>query len=533
MKIPFFGKRAAAQPQAHVASAAISDERPTTPRRKFSRSLASTVAGMFKASFADRSDAWGSIPVSPDVFITMRQPVLVARSREQWSNNDYVRGFIRKVRQNVVGHHGVILQSKATLASGKLDKNANAAIEAAWKEWCEAGNCDVTGESSWRELQCLAVEHAARDGEFIFRKVRGSDAGPFGFQLQILDPQRLSVKYENYKFNDTGNFIRNGIEFTRYGKPIAYHFTSTDEWDSYYYSINGKGFVRIPADEVIHGFVKEMAGQRRGIPWTATGLFRMHHLQGFEDAAVQNARASASKMGFIQYEQGFGPEVDEDTDVAGSINAEPLSFHELPEGASLAEWNPQYPSGEFAVFNKAMLRGAATGWGVAYNSLANDLEGVNFSSIRDGKMDERENWKECQQWLIEKLCKPVFLEWLKIALLSEKIVNLKNGKPLSAARITNYKQVHWQPKRWPWVDPKSDATAKVTEVRAGFTSPSQVIREQGRDPDTVYQEIADSIEQMRAAGIPEDFISVMFGLLPAPEAAPSKADESVAKPPKE
>ena len=73
----------------------------------------------------------------------------------------------------------------------------------------------------------------------------------------------------------------------------------------------------------------------------------------------------------------------------------------------------------------------------------------------------------------------------------------------------------------------------MTEIRAGLTSPSQVIREQGRDPDTVYQEIADSIEQMRANGIPEDFIMVMFGLLPAPEAAPSKADESVAKQPKE
>lgn len=519
MKIPFFGKRTAA-------------EHPPTKAEPRRRNLINGIASMFKASVVNANDAWGAIPMPPDQFITLRQQALVARSREQWSNNDYVRGFVRKCRQNIVGHHGVVLQAKATLANGKLDKNANDAIEAAWKEWCEAENCDVSGESSWLELQKLAIEHAARDGEFIFRKIRGADAGKFGFQLQLIDPQRLQVRYENYKYDNNGNFIRNGIEFNRYGKPVAYHFASTDEFDAYfYYSVSGKGFVRIPADEIIHGFVKEMAGQKRGIPWTATGLFRMHHLQGFEDAAVQNARASASKMGFIEYEQGFGPEVDEGTDVAGSINAEPLSFHELPEGAKLAEWNPQYPSGEFAVFNKAMLRGAATGWGVAYNSLANDLEGVNFSSIRDGKIDEREGWKELQQWLIEKLCQGVYRDWLKIALLSEKIVNLKNGKPLPASRIATYRQVHWQPKRWPWVDPKSDATAKVTEIRAGLTSPSQVIREQGRDPDTVYQEIADSIEQMRANGIPEDFIMVMFGLLPAPEASPSKADESVAKEP--
>lgn len=527
MKIPFFGKRAAAQPQSHTARA-MSDERPATPRRKFVRSLSS----MFKAAYHDQNDRWGSIPISADAFISQRQPVLVARSREQWSNNDYVRGFVRKVRQNVIGPHGVVLQSKAKLANGKRDANAIAAIEAAWKDWGKLGNCDVTGQLSWRELQCLAVEHAARDGEYIFRKVYGADAGPYGYALQILDPQRLPVTYENTRFGDNGNFVRQGIEFTRYGKPVAYHFSSTDEWDAYYYAINGRGFVRIPADEIIHGFVKEMAGQRRGLPWTSTGLFRMHHLQGFEDAAVQNARAGASKMGFVQYREGFGPEAEDGEDVAASIDAEPLSFHELPEGAELVPFDPQYPSGEFAVFQKAMLRGAATGWGVAYNSLANDLEGVNFSSIRDGKVDEREGWKETQQWIIEHLCGIVFSDWLKVSLLSGKIINLKNGNPLPATKLSVYLDVHWQGKRWPWIDPKSDATANVTEVRGGFKSVSHVIREQGRDPETVFEEIAQDMEAMKAAGIPDTVVNIIFGVAPAPEPAPSKGDVSQAKEPK-
>ena len=41
---------------------------------------------------------------------------------------------------------------------------------------------------------------------------------------------------------------------------------------------------------------------------------------------MQNARATATKMGFVQYEPGFGPEADDDTDVAATIDAEPLSF---------------------------------------------------------------------------------------------------------------------------------------------------------------------------------------------------------------
>lgn len=512
MKFPFFGGKKA-------------------PAAKQKRSMVGRgFSQMFKAGNVNDNDSWNAAPMSPDAFITLRQPVLVARSREQWSNNDYVRGFVRMIRQNIVGPHGVTMKAKAETPSGKLDKNANTAHESEWENWGQAGVCDVTGQLSWRDVQCLAVETTARDGEFIIRLIYGADAGPAGFAVQFIDAQRLSVRYENYSKNNDGGFIRQGIEFNKYGRPVAYHFTSTDEWDSYYYSIDGRGFVRVPADEIIHRFLHEMVGQRRGLPWASTSLFRLHNLQGFEDAAVQNARAGATQMGFIQYREGFGPEADNDVDVASTIDAEPLSFHELPEGAELKEFKPQYPNGEFNTFHKAMLRGASSGMGVSYNNLANDLEGVNFSSIRQGTLDERENYKHLQEWLIEALVEPVHAAWLAYNLLSGAI-KVKSGKPLSPEKLTMYKKVHWQPRRWQWIDPKSDVTANVTAIRAGLTSPSQVIREQGRDPEVVFKEIAADIEMMREAGIDPDFISVMFGILPAPEASPNKADESAAKVP--
>lgn len=521
MKIPFFNRSSVPAPV-------------SAPPGKVKRGFwLSAAAGMFKASRVDPLDAWPSIPIAPDTFISLRQQVLVARSREQWSNNDYVRGYIRRCRQNIVGDHGVKLHSRVAKKNGKLDRVAVKAIETAFEEWAQPGNCDVTGKLSWRELQALAVEHAARDGEYIFRKIYSSaDAGPFGFALQVIDPQRLPVKYEQTNYGQNGHFIRQGIEFNQYGRPVAYHFSSTDEWNNYFYTYAGNGYVRIPAKQIIHGFVTEMAGQKRGLPWTATGLFRMRHLEGFENSAVQNAHASASKMGFIKYREGFGPEADDDDDVAGSINADRLSFHELPEGAELDKFDPLYPNGEFAVFNKAMLRGAATGWGVAYNGLANDLEGVNFSSIRDGKIDERETWKELQVWLIKGLCRPVFEEWLAISLLKQMIV-APNGNPLPASKLAAYREAHHQGRRWPWIDPKADATAKVTEIRAGLNSPTNVIRESGREPEQVYAEIAEDIQLMKANGIPENFIAVIMGLLPAPEASPNHADESAAKAPKE
>lgn len=497
---PFKRKAAAV-----AVRSALAEERPAKPRRQFlgTRSLAQ----LFKSSLVDSNDKWGATPVSPDQFITLRQPVLVARSREQWSNNDYVRNFIRMIRQNVVGPNGVTMQAKVRTPRGKADKAVNDAIEADFEDWGKKGNCDVTGKLSWRAIQCMAIMTCARDGEFILRKIYGKDAGPHGFAVQFIDPQRLSVKYENYNMNTDGSFIRHGIEFNRYGRPVAYHFSSTDEWDAYYYNIAGRGFVRVPAEEIIHEFVHEMVGQRRGLPWASTSLFRLHNLQGFEDASVQNARAGATTMGFIEWDDGFGPEADDDAPI--SIDAEPLAFHELPTGAHVKDFKPTYPSGEFATFHKAMLRGASAGMGVPYNELANDLEGVNFSSIRQGTLDAREHYKELQQWLIEALCEPIRMEWLKYRLLSAGIK--VKGTPLPAHDLAKYSAATWQPRRWQWIDPSADTTAGLDSIKGGVTSPSQFIREQGRDPDAVFKEIADDMEAMKAAGIPQEYIEMFFG----------------------
>lgn len=530
MKLFGFGRSAEVAPMPETAP------EPSKARSLHSvrRAAARLSERMFKAAQVLRTDKWESTPQTPDDFISRQQRVLVARSRHQWANNDYVRNFIRLVRQNVVGPQGIILQAQARKArGGKLDNAVNDAIESAWAEWCKAINCDVTGKRSLWKIQRLVMNTTARDGEFIIRKVYGADAGPWGFALQLIDPQRLPCDYDIARLKN-GGFIRHGIEFNRYGRPVAYHFGSDDESDGTYYSIAGRGYITVPASDIIHGFLEEMVGQRRGLPWSSTSLFRLHHLAGFENAAVQNARASASKMGFIEYSEGFGPECDDDEAV--EIDAEPLSFHELPMGAKIAEWNPNYPTGEFAVFNKAMLRGAAAGWGVLYNNVAGDLEGVNFSSIRQGTLDERDHWKDLQQWLIETLMQEVFDDWLPRALLAGRIK--VGNKPLPADRLETYKEISWQGRRWQWIDPTADVKAAVESKNNLLASPGQIIRESGRDPQTVWKESARDVRAMIdayvAEGIPEKDATDLVMLAMAPGRLPTKAGDKPAEetPPK-
>jgi len=115
--------------------------------------------------------------------------------------------------------------------------------------------------------------------------------------------------------------------------------------------------------------------------------------------------------------------LEDDEDEELLIEAEGGVFQELPPGAEGKPFTSQYPSGEFAPIHKAMLRGAGAGMGVSYVSFANDLEGVNFSSIRQGVLDERDHWMDLQEWLIETLIDRCYQSALQPSLLLGLVAN--------------------------------------------------------------------------------------------------------------
>lgn len=483
------------------------DDRPGRAMRAAARAIRS--AFQFNAAGFDRlNGSWSATALPADWIITRNLRPLVARSREQCMNNDYAKAFLRLCRQNIVGPKGVVLKAAFKKARGGMDVELNKALKDAWEDWGHKKNTSVTGKQSWRSVQLACVNSAARDGEFFIRFVYGPDAGPWGFAVQVIDSLRVPIDYNVDQYNEK-NFIRHGIEFNKYGRPLAYHLTTVDEGEAEY-QYGGVGYVRVPAEEMIHGYVEDLVGQKRGLPWLATALFRLRHMAGFEDAAIINARIGASKMGFIQWKEGEEPTWDEGDEPGMEFDAEPGSFPVMPAGAEMKEWLPQYPAGEFMPVYKTLLRGATAGMGVAYNNLANDLEGVNFSSIRQGTLEEREHWKELQEWLTEDLIQPVFEAWLKYSLLKGRIV--VRGSPLSPALYAQIcKAVGWQPRRWQWIDPTADVDAAINSKEALLTSPGQIIREWGGDPDEIWGEIAADIDAMRARGIPEALIMAAFG----------------------
>ena len=454
----------------------------------------------FSAAKSDRLFAgWSTTGESIDTDIKEGLASLRSRSRDQFLNNDFARRYVEMVRSNIVGPKGVVFQSAVIDNNGTVDRHACDSIEAAFAEWSRPENCDLEESICWKEKQRQAAGTVAIDGELLIRTYIGSSYGKYGFMVQHLDAALLDEQHNLVL--PAGGFIRMGIEYDERKRVVAYHLLVNSE--SYANStFNGKRYTRVPASEIIHLFDPIQTGQSRGYPWLSTGLGSLKMLDAYFEAALTAARAGAAKMGFIQSADGASYDGD-DTDTDGSVISDFESgiIEQLPDGMNFQAFDPRYPHEQFDSFTKVFLQRLASGGGVSYSGISGDLEGVNYSSIRAGVLEEREMWKARQEWFIEGYCRPIFDRWLSAALLLGEIKVF--GKSLPPDKQEKFSRATWQGRRWAWVDPQKDTNSNVTQIENTLTTVSAVIREQGRDPDEVFQERAKEKARLEELGLTE------------------------------
>lgn len=455
------------------------------------------------------NSGWPMLPVPTDWIIRTALRRLRARSRDQVENNDYAKRFVMLAVSNIEGPKGIIMRPHVhNPNNGQLDTLVNDAIGCWWQNWEERDNCDIAGRMNWSEHQRLFMRTVVVDGESLIRIFRNRTLGPHGFALQHLDPELLDPYYRRQLMN--GTYIEQGIEFNLQGRPVAYHLMQMEPgFETYTYG--GTHYIRVPASDIIHSFLPERVDQKRGLPWMSTSLDTLKMLDGYEQAALVAARVGAAQMGVITTPTGEdfqGDDVNDDGSVV--FDADPGTFRQLPEGQKLEKWDPKYPDGQFDPFTRRVLRRIASGFGVSYNTLANDLSSVNFSSIRQGTLEDREMWKMLQEWQISMLNRRVYNEWLRCQLMLGNLkIYPKKTKPdeavvLQFADEDRYRNVRFQGRRWDWVDPQRDANAALAMLSNGLKSRSAIIRERGEDPESVWREMADERKKLSALGL--DFL---------------------------
>lgn len=442
---------------------------------------------------------------------------LRSRARQVAKNNGYGRKFLKMVARNVVGPKGFVLQARIQESPDQPDSAANAAVELAFFNWAQRGSAEITGRMSFNDLCRAVIRAVARDGEALVALVRGSEAGNSeGLALQLIDVARLDTQ-RNHKPGRGQNAVIMGVEIDSYQRPQAYWIKERPDGGS-------SAAVRYPAADILHLYVVDEPEQVRGIPWMHAAMLDTHDLGEFNRSALLAARKGADTLGFIV---APNPELlegdDEDADGIPLTFSAPGTYEVLPDGYDIRTPDAQYPHAAYDPFTKSILRRIASGLDVSYNSLANDLEGVNFSSIRAGVLEERDEWTQIQNWFIDAFLEPVYREWFARAMTAGAIT-LDNGTPLPLAKATKFFAHEWQGRRWQWVDPMKDIEAARKAIQTGVASPQMVAAQNGVDAEDVLHAIA-AFESMQSRLGVQSVRLVDVGKAAAVPANPSDQDE--------
>ena len=303
----------------------------------------------------------------------------------------------------------------------------------------------------------------------------------------------IEADHLDEQYSDINKNISMSIEYDKWEKPSHYHIWKNNP-NNYEHQSNNKR-ERVPAEQILHIFKKDRASQSRGVSWFHAVMNDLKMYDGFAEAALVEKRLTASKMGFYKTPMGEEYIGDDADEIGNPINeATPALFEVLPNGWDFESFDPKSGNDNFVDFGKAILRNIASGLGVSYNALASDLEGVNYSSIRAGLIDERDNWKTLQSWLIESFLMPVYEQWLEVQILSNRI-------QLPMSKFDKFNQPMFISRGFAWVDPLKDIKANTEAINEGLKTATQVLSEQGLDIEEVYQQLEKEKQLREKYGI--------------------------------
>ena len=411
-----------------------------------------------------------------------------SRSRTLYHNSDYLRKFVLSGQRNIVGEAGIIYQSLAINGGdGKPNMRERKSIEAAWKDFSN-NHIDVNQQLTLHDIEMLWVQSLIVDGAFLAIKNRGRNAGKYGFSLQVVDSALLDTSFNEDNIKE--NRIVGGIELTPTGKPVNYYLLDSDMGD-YLHTRTGKKYRVIPASDVIYSFINKYIGQTHGTPETWSSITTLHNLNEIEKASLAAAREGSSRRGYIESsELGAASYVgDEERDDGVQVHyLENGTVEELPYGKKFVSYDMKFPHEQVETLLKHELRKLASGWGMSYADLTDDLTAVNLSSYRGSTSEARETWKLWQNQLIRVL-EDIHGEFAKMGLLMGQIGNMK------PAGLDKVLMCSFQGRRWFKLDPVKDEDATRTSIELGRKSVSETIREDGRDPEKVFAEIEEERER--------------------------------------
>lgn len=419
-----------------------------------------------------------------------QRDIIRARARDLERNSDIAEAIISAYERNVVCT-GLKLQAKVLKEDGTEDESLNQQIEELWKDWCRARNCEITGQQSFAQLQAMIIRRILVDGGILFIKSYNT-SGPVPLVLQAREVDDIDTSLVNITKSNKNRII-NGIEVDQYNKPIAYYLKTTTPdglWD-------GKT-ERITADRVIFLHDKIRPSQIREISKLAKTASRIRDVNEYIDAISMKERILACLTVFIKKitPTGMGrSKIDEKTDLPITKIA-PGMVNQLEPGDDVQVVNPAGQSSNARDFISIQQRLAGSSQGLSYEAVSRDMSQVNYSSARQGLLEDQRTYTIWQLFLIEQFCYEVYIAFLISAVLAGKL-DIKDFWK-NKARYTRH---DWITPGWSWIDPLKEAKANEIALATGQTTLAQICASSGQEWQEVIKQRAKEQKEAEKLGV--------------------------------
>ena len=490
--------------------------------------LARLIAPLQKRLYATARNSrlfsgWVTPTSSADAELAMSLDKLRDRSRALIRDNPYAKRAKTVVVNNVIGS-GIGLQASVVNARGTLQESVNEKIEDAWEEWCRADTCHTGGALHFSDIERLAVGQVFEAGEIFIRlhfSAFGRSKVPLA--LEIIEPERLCKDQEVGDYE--GRVVRMGVEVDAFHRAVAYWIKAGHPGDLRRQLDSQQKFERVPAAQMIHLKGTDLWPQTRGEPWLHATAARLNDMDGYAEAEIVAARASASYMGFIK-----SPELPtvEQQDNQSQVVMEPGLVQHLAPGEEFVGWAPNRPNPNMDPFMRLMLREVAAGVGVSYESLSRDYSQSNYSSSRLALLDDRDTWRHLQRWYIRAFREVLHGVWMRQAVNSGA---LDIDKAAYWANPLKFDAASFKARGWSWVDPTKEVEAYKEAVKAGFTTVGDVIAATGGglDLEDVIEARQRELAMMKEAGLVFDTDPSLLQADPAAPAKPAPGEDPAAE----
>lgn len=409
-----------------------------------------------------------------------------ARARDLERNSDIANSVIIAYKRNIIGF-GFSIRVKTP------DEELNKAIQEYWIEWCKAKNCDVTGEQPFMQMMRMAVQRKRVDGGILFRKCY-TDGGMLAFKLQALEVDEIDANAIG-PVHGKDNKVVAGIEYNRFNRIEGFWLR---QYDINGYDINRSEYV--PAKDVIFLYTKKRPSQIREMSDMAPTMTRIRDANEFMTAISVKERIAACLAVFIKRinPPQIGRTRESQTikkDYSGK-KITPGMIRELNAGDEIQVVNPSGQSSDAAGMIKLHQRMIGAGQGLSYEATSRDMSQSNYSSARQGIIEDNMTYEEDKELIVEKIFDEIY-ETFVISLWLHGYIKPKDFWQNKGS----YLKHEWVQQPKPWIDPQKEANATKIALNSGVKTFQQIAAENGKDWKEQIDDAAEALEYARTKGI--------------------------------